>query len=110
MPKRTGETESYRDNLLESLTNPEDAANYLNACFAGEDPRVFLLALGNVADAHGGILALSRDTHLNRESLYSMLSKSGNPSLDGLAAVLKAWGLRLAVQPETPPRRPRRAV
>jgi probable addiction module antidote protein len=59
---------------------------------------VFLLALRDVADARGGVRTLSRTAHLNRESLYRMLSKSGNPSLDSLSAVLNACGLRLAVQ------------
>jgi probable addiction module antidote protein len=99
MPKTTSNTESYREGLLESLRNPDDAAHYLNACLEDEDPHVFLLALRDVADAHGGIRALSRDTHLNRENLYRMLSKSGNPSLDSLAAVLNGCGLRLAIQP-----------
>jgi probable addiction module antidote protein len=99
MPKISGKTMSYREGLLESLRNPDDAAHYLNACLEDENPRVFLLALRDVADAHGGIRALSRDTHLNRENLYRMLSKSGNPSLDSLAAVLNGCGLRLAIQP-----------
>src|SRR5882724_2820482 len=108
MPKPTVKTESYREGLLESLKNPDEAAHYLNACLADEDERVFLLALRDVADAHGGIRTLSRDTHLNRESLYRMLSKSGNPSLDSLTAVLNACGLRLAVQSASPKRRKRR--
>jgi probable addiction module antidote protein len=108
MPKISGKTEPYREGLLESLRNPEDAAHYLNACLEDEDARVFLLALRDVADAHGGIRALSRDTHLNRESLYRMLSKSGNPSLDSLAAVLNGCGLRLAIQPAATGRRKRR--
>jgi DNA-binding phage protein len=37
-----------------------------------------------------------------------MLSKSGNPSLNSLAAVLHACGLRLAVQ--AAPRRTRRRI
>jgi probable addiction module antidote protein len=98
MPRLTDKTESYRKVLLESLKNPEEAAHYLNACLEDDDAHVFLLALRDVADAHGGIRALSRDTRLNRESLYRMLSKSGNPSLESLAAVLNACGLRLAVQ------------
>jgi probable addiction module antidote protein len=69
---------------------------------------VFLLALHDVADAHGGIRALSHNTHLNRESLYRMLSKSGNPSLDSLVAVLNACGLRLAIEPA--PRRGKRRI
>src|SRR5260370_37626162 len=108
MPKLTSKTEYYREGLLESLKNPDEAADYLNACLEDEDDRVFLLALRDVADAHGGIRALSRDTRLNRESLYRMLSKSGNPSLDSLAAVLNACGLRLAVQSAVPRRRKRR--
>jgi probable addiction module antidote protein len=109
MPRPTVKTESYRESLLESLRNPEDAAQYLNACLADEDTRVFLLALRDVADARGGLRALSRDAHLNRESLYRMLSKSGNPSLESLASVLDAVGLRLAVQ-ATAPRRGKRRI
>ena len=108
MPKLTDKTESYQEGLLKSLKDPEEAAHYLNACLEDEDARVFLLALRDVADAHGGIRALSRDTRLNRESLYRMLSKSGNPSLESLAAVLNACGLRLAVQSAPPRRRKRR--
>ena len=109
MPKATVKTESYRESLLESLMNPEEAAQYLNACLEDEDARVFLLALRDVADARGGIRSLSRDAHLNRVSLYRMLSKSGNPSLDSLAAVLNACDLRLAVR-ATAPRRGKRRI
>ena len=109
MPRATVKTESYRESLLESLRNPEDAAQYLNACLEDEDARVFLMALRDLADARGGLRALSRDAHLNRESLYRMLSKSGNPSLESLASVLGACGLRLAVQ-ATASRRGKRRI
>jgi probable addiction module antidote protein len=108
MPKPAVRTEPYRESLLDSLRNPDEAAQYLNACLEDEDEHVFLLALRDVADAHGGVRALSRNAHLNRESLYRMLSKSGNPSLDSLAAVLRACGLRLAVQSSQPRRQKRR--
>jgi len=106
MPKSLVRTESYRESLLESLRNPAEAAEYLNACLQDEDARVFLLALRDVADARGGIRALSRTAHLNRESLYRMLSRSCNPSLGSLAAVLN--GLRLSVQ--AAPRRGKRRI
>ena len=109
MPKPLVSTESYRESLLESLKDPDEATQYLNACLEDEDPRVFLLALRDVAEARGGIRSLSRATHLNRESLYRMLSKSGNPSLDSLSAVLNACGLRLAIQ-STSPRRRKRSI
>lgn len=110
MPKPTVKTKSYRESLLDSLKDPEEAAQYLNACLEDDDERVFLLALRDVADAHGGIRVLSRNAHLNRESLYRMLSKSGNPSLDSLAAVLRACGLRLVIQSAKPRRQKRRVA
>jgi probable addiction module antidote protein len=101
MPKPKISIESYRETLLDALKNPDEAAHYLNACLEDGDIRVFLLALRDIAEAHGGMKSLARDSHLNRESLYRMLSRSGNPSLDSLAAVLKALGLRLTVQAPT---------
>jgi len=71
MPKQAVKTESYRQGLLESLRNPEEAAHYLNACLEDEDDRVFLLGLRDVADSHGGIRALSRDTYLNRKAFIA---------------------------------------
>lgn len=109
MPKIV-KTTPYRDSLFKALKNPGDAAHYLNACLEDEDPRVFLLALRDVADAHGGIGALAESSHLNRESLYRALSKSGNPSLNSLAAVLNSLGLRLAVQSIVPGRSKRRVA
>lgn len=53
MLKLCAKTESYRERLLESLKNADEAAQYLNACLEDEDGRVFLLALRDVADAHG---------------------------------------------------------
>ncbi len=108
MPK-TLTTVPYRDSLLKALKNPEDAAQYLNASLQEEDPRMFLMALRDVADAHGGIGQLAESSQLNRESLYRTLSESGNPSLISLAAVLNSLGLRLAVQSVKPPRK-RRSV
>src|SRR5262245_57582504 len=106
----TIKSESYRESLLASLKNPDEAAHYLNARLEDEDARVFLLALRDVADARGGIRTVSRHARLNRENLYRMLSKSGNPSLDSLTAVLGACGLRLAVETTAGRRRTRGAV
>lgn len=102
MPRAAIKTHPYKESLLESLKNADEAAQYLNACLEDGDARVFLLALRDVAEAHGGIRALSESAKLNRESLYRMLSKSGNPSLDSLAAVLSACGMRLAVETTRP--------
>ena len=58
----------------------------------------FLLALRNVAEAQGGIGALAKRTQLNREHLYRILSKNGNPGLDKIGAILNGLGFRLSIQ------------
>jgi len=91
---------AYGETLKDALREPADAAEYLNAALEERDPAAFLLALKDVADIHGGISKLARDAHLNRESMYRMLSEKGNPRIDSLNEVLRALGLRLSVIPE----------
>lgn len=89
----------YHEALLEALKNPKEAQAYLNACLMDEDPRVFLSALKNVLQAQGrDISNLAKKAKLNRENIYRMLSKKGNPKLSSIIAVLNAVGLHLAVQ------------
>ena len=83
---------SFRDD-------PEFAADYLNAILEDGDQRELLLALRRMAKAFGGVPKLARETELNATSLYRTLSPRGNPELRSLKALLKAMGMRLAVQP-----------
>jgi probable addiction module antidote protein len=90
-------TASYKEWLHGRLAaDAVEAAGYLNAALAEGDEQVFLLALRDVAEARG-IGELAAATELNRESMYRMLSKQGNPRLTSLGALLDALGLRLAV-------------
>jgi probable addiction module antidote protein len=89
----------YHDYLIAGLKDRREAAEYLNAAMQDEDPRVFLIALRNVAEARGlGITKLARRAKLNRESLYRMLSKKGNPELQSLTHILDALGMKLSVK------------
>lgn len=90
----------YRESLMERLRrSPEEAAAYLNAARA-EGQQVFLVALKDVVDAHGGPTAVAPRAGKHRVSLHKMLSEEGNPTLKSLEAVLDAAGLRLVVQPK----------
>ncbi len=89
----------YIDGLLEDLQDPEEAAAYLNAAIEDGDQEVFLLALRDVIQARG-MSKVARETRLNRESLYKMLSAAGNPQLASLNALLRSVGLRIAVEVE----------
>ena len=93
-------TAKYEDSLKASLTNPNEAAAYLNAALEENDQEVFLLALRDIAEARG-FSQLAQDTFLNRENLYRMLSTTGNPQLSSLNVLLRSMGLRLAVEVET---------
>lgn len=94
-------TTSYREGLMKDLADPEEAAAYLNAALEEGSQEVFLMALRDIADAKG-MVRLSKKAHLNRVSLYRMLSGKGNPQLSSLAIILKNIGLRLAVEVREP--------
>jgi probable addiction module antidote protein len=94
----------YHDFLIKSLKDPLEAAGYLNIVLEEGDKKMFLVALKNVAEAHGGMVKLSRSTKLNRANLYKIFSKRGNPEIATLNHVLESFGLRLAiaVKPNAP--------
>ena len=92
-------TESYEKGLEESLADPMEAAEYLNAALEEGSQEVFLMALKDVANAKG-ISEIARETDLNRENLYRMFSENGNPKLKSLNSVLHSVGLKLSVQVE----------
>lgn len=92
-------TRSYQKVLIERLKSPKEAAAYLNAALEDDDLRVFLVALRDVAEAHGGISYLAKETELNRESLYRTLSKHGNPTVINLFHMLDALGLEFNLKP-----------
>jgi probable addiction module antidote protein len=92
-------TEKYEDNLKEDLRDPVEAAEYLNAALEDGSQEVFLMALKDVANAKG-ISEVARETKLNRENLYRILSTQGNPKLKSLNSVLHSVGLKLSVEVE----------
>ena len=86
----------YKPELLKALQDPAEAAEYLNAALEEDSDELFLLALRNVAEAHGR-KKLAEDTQL-RESMYRMLSEQGNPQFASLTAILRKLGLKLSVE------------
>lgn len=79
----------YLKVALEELDDPEHRATGL-------------LALRDVAEAHGGLAAVALEAGITREALYRALSPNGNPTLKTLLAVLHAVGMRLSVVPAEP--------
>jgi probable addiction module antidote protein len=94
-----GKSKSYKKHLLKSLQDPEEAAAYLDACLEDDDIHVFLLALKDVSEAQGGMTKLSKDSSLNRQSLYRTLSNSGNPKIANVFSILASLGMELHITP-----------
>jgi probable addiction module antidote protein len=91
-------TVSHRERLVAELrADPALTASYLNAAAEDEDPRVYLAALRTLAEAEG-MAKVAKAAGVPRESLYRALSPGGNPRFSTLHAILRAAGLKLAVE------------
>ncbi len=90
---------AYDIGLHEDLRDPVEAAEYLNAAMEDGAQDVFLMALRDVAKAHG-LTRLARETALNRENMYRILSEEGNPQLSSLTALLDSLELKLSIEPK----------
>jgi probable addiction module antidote protein len=94
----TANSRNYQHSLIKALRDPTEAAAYLDAALEEGDRAIFLVAIRNVIKAFGGMTQIARDTGLNRENLYRVLSEQGNPELASLEKLLKSLGLRLSVE------------
>lgn len=89
---------SYADAIGAGLTDPLEAAAYLDAVMELEDATALLVALRHVAKAHG-MAEVARRADVGDKTLFKALSDKGNPTLETVNKVLHAVGLRLSVAP-----------
>ncbi len=90
---------SYEDGLLPMLKDPAEAAAYVEAVLELDDPAALLVALRQVAKAHG-MAEVARRADMGDKTLFRALSEDGNPTLSTITKVLHAVGLRISVVPE----------
>jgi probable addiction module antidote protein len=79
--------------------DPSLAVDLLNEILRDGDSGELLVALRQLAHAYGGVSAVAVAADLNPTQVYRTLSKAGNPSFKNLSGLLRAMGLRLAVEP-----------
>ena len=92
---------NIRQTHNKHLRDHKVAAEYINYALASEDVDVILMSIRNVVEAQeGGIAGVAAKSSLGRESMYKILSASGNPKLATLKALFHGLGLKLAVYPE----------
>lgn len=78
--------------------DPAYALTLLNDILADGEQGELLIVLRQMAKAFGGMQKVAEKAQLNPTQLYRTLSTEGNPELRSLTAILKAMGLRLAVE------------
>ncbi len=78
--------------------DPPYAVELLNDILKDGDQGELLIALRQMAKAFGGVQSVAEKARLNPTQLYRTLSAEGNPELNSLLAVVRALGLRLAVE------------
>jgi len=84
--------------------DPAYVVQVLNSILEDGDQSELLITLRQMAKAFGGVQTVAETAHLSPTQLYRTLSPDGNPVLSSLSAILKAMGLRLAVQSVQVPR------
>ena len=93
MPK----TIPYKNWLSDKLSDPKRAARYLNEAYKDSTP-AFLKALRKVSESLEK-KRLAESAGVSRESLYRMLSETGNPTIASLRGITEAMGFRLEIVP-----------
>ncbi|MGO8759589.1 MAG: DNA-binding protein [Terracidiphilus sp.] len=90
---------AHDEAMAEQLReDPAYAVELLNSILEDGDQSELLIVLRQMAKAFGGVQSVAEKADLNPTQLYRTLSEDGNPALSSLTAILKAMGLRLAVE------------
>lgn len=95
---------TWREVLIERFGNcREEALGYLQAsmeCYQlYGDTAIFLEAVDRVVQSQGGVAELAKQTELEPKVLAQLLSGDDALPLDTFAAILKALGCRLTIEP-----------
>ena len=97
-------SQPHEEAMIEAFReDPRRAVEYIDAYLEDGSQEEVLRALQLVSQAFGGVEKLAEVAELNPTFLDLALSPQGNPELRSLTALLKAMGMRLAVQPITAP-------
>ena len=83
-------------DAAEYLDSDEMITAYLEEASKENDPKMLIMALGDIARAKG-MTQLAKETGISRDGLYKSLGENGNPSLETLSKVANAFGLRVTL-------------
>jgi DNA-binding phage protein len=92
-------SDSYREYLIESLKDPEEAGGFIGAILEEKDPEPALLrnAIRKVIEARIRMNALSESAKEHHEKLDKILTESGGSEIYSLVELLEALGFKLEI-------------
>ena len=94
---------TWREFLIEKLTNPEKALGYLQVYLEdylidGDTP-FFLKGVRNVVQTQGGIPKVAKQAGIDPETLSDFLSSEDPLNLNIFCTILKVFGWQLSIEP-----------
>lgn len=92
----------FDDYIKEQFKDEGEITAFINAAleqyFEDHNKELFLATLKEVVIVRGGVAEIARQSHINRQHVYRMLSSKGNPSFENIGSLLMALGLKLKVE------------
>ena len=86
-------------DVTEYLDNEEAITAYIEAAIEENDPKVIVMAIGDIAKARG-MTSLAKKMGVKRESLYKSFSGKSKPEFETIYKALDALNLRICVSPK----------
>jgi probable addiction module antidote protein len=83
-------------DVVDYLKTDQDIAEYLTVVLEGNDPALFVAAIGDVARAKG-MMEISQRSGVTREALYRALKINSHPRFETVTKVIHALGMKLSV-------------
>ena len=96
-------TRSYREYLMSSLKDPEEAAGYIGSFLEleeGDEPEYLSSVLKDVIEAQALINPVLEEVKAHYEKLDKLLSETKGAEIYALVELLDALGFRIAIAPK----------
>ncbi len=94
--------EKFDNYIKGQFEDEKEVAAFINAAleqyFEDHNKELFLGTLKEVVMVRGGVTEIAKQSHINRQHVYRMLSSKGNPSFENIGSLLMALGLKLKVE------------
>jgi probable addiction module antidote protein len=99
---KEAELSDFNETVIERLKrNPKELESYKKFVFKdfskNQDKELFLEGLKRIIAASNGISETAKSTKLTRASIYRMLDKNGNPTLDNFLKILKSLNVKFKI-------------